>query len=205
MRTHALNLAASTAFLLSVALPFAASAQNLVANPNFDTSLANWTSTHGAPTVSITLDTSTGSPSPPSLLFTQLQPPPALEVAHIFSECIAVSAGQAYDLVYDTVLRPTPAIASGIDAHTFSDAGCTTQTGALMGNAKDNCSALTAPWIRCQQYNQIVPAGVVAVRLRITGILLAANDPPPNTFRIDNVRFGPSGTVPVQLQSFELR
>jgi len=188
-------------------LPLIATAQNLVANPNFDTNLDNWTPTFGSsdPLASLTLDATEGSPSAPSMLFTQLQPATMIDQREILSECIAVTAGQRYDLSYDTRRRPI-ATASGMSLRTFSDTACANSAAAQMPtSANDPCAALPAGWLRCYHHAALAPVGVSAIRLSITGVLLFAGDPPLNQFRIDNVRFGPVGTVPVELQSFEIR
>lgn len=190
-------------------LPSVSTAQNLVANPNFDAGRENWTPQFSEPDplVSLTVDETEGSPSAPSLLFTQMQEPAMTDQRLIVSACIPVTAGIRYDFSYDTRPRPTPAIASGIRIRSFSDAACTTPGTSIQNSdsAKNNCTALTGDWRRCHHHAALIPAGVVAVDLRVTGILMSANDPPFNVFRIDNVRFGPVGTVPVELQSFELR
>lgn len=195
------------AALILATLPTLAPAQNLVPNPNFDSSLTDWTAQFPAndPLASIALDSNDGSPSAPSMLFTQLQPGTMPDQREIRSGCMPVTPGMRYDFSYDTSRRPI-VVASGVDVITYSDTACTTNAANTMPvDANAHCSALTGAWIRCYHHGVLVPTGVVAIKLRVLGILLSANDPPLNQFRIDNVRFGPIGTVPVELQSFELR
>jgi hypothetical protein len=203
--THSAR-ALRTAIAVIALLPPLATAQNLVANPNFDISLDNWTPMFSGsdPLASLTLDAKEGSPSPPSMLFTQLQPATMVDQREILSECIVVTPGQRYDLSYDTRRRPI-AIASGMSLRTFSDTSCTNIASQMPTDANSQCVGLSGDWLRCYHHAVLAPVGVAALRLRITGVLMNANNPPLNQFRIDNVRFGPVDTVPVELQSFEIR
>ncbi|MEO7935995.1 MAG: hypothetical protein ABIR27_07030 [Dokdonella sp.] len=184
-----------TAPILSALLCLASamtSAANLVANPNFDTDVAGWTLDPGANGGAFALDSADGSPAAPSAFLQRGGSP----VTGVKTGCIAVSSLQNIDMHAD--IKPSfqgfPARAQ-IIAYTFSDTSCSISMPTVI--VTDACVALPAPgWVRCSTVNHSLAAGTQGVVLDISVSLTDAN--------FDNIGFGPTGTVPVTLQSFNI-
>lgn len=163
-----------------------ATAQNLVLNPDFDTDLSHWNPDSIA---NWSVDTSDGFPAAGSAHGVG-----NMEGISIRSDCIAISGGQDIDLIAD--VKDASQFASvSITIVTFANSTCSAQGGQLalgqfsqpLGNGWMQ-GGMTAP----------LPAGIgsVVLLLQTSGFGAIADT------RWDHIRFGPSGTAPVRLQSF---
>ncbi|MEO7325283.1 MAG: hypothetical protein ABIW82_10695 [Dokdonella sp.] len=172
--------------------PVMASAANLVANPNFDADVAGWTLDSTANGGSFTLDSGDGSPVPPSGFLQSGGTPNTI----VRTDCIVVSGLQNIDMHAD--IKPSfqdPMRNPEIMAHTFSDSTCSSAMPTYIFT--DACIVLSAPgWERCSTVNHPLPPGTQSVVVSISVSIINAN--------FDNIGFGPTGTVPVTLQSFNI-
>lgn len=184
-RAFRLPMLASTLLLAGYAT--GAGAQNLVPNPDFDTDLAGWTIVLPS---DVTLDNSVGSPAAPSMHMLAVDATPA---ATAYTDCIEIDTSSNVDLIADIRLI-TGAASASVTA--YSSAGCTGPIGPA-GLISDG-EPLVDGWERAAAINYALPVGTVGVRvfLSVNGDLAEAN--------FDRVRFGPTGTTPVSLQSFRV-
>lgn len=173
-------------FLACALFAETAAAQNLVLNPDFDTDLSHWNPDSN---VNWSVDTSDGFPAPGSAHGVG-----NMEGISIRSDCIAINGGQNIDLIADVKDASQFAHVS-ITIETFANGTCSAQGGQLgldqfsqpLGNGWMQ-GAMTAP----------LPAGIgsVILLLQTSGFGAIADT------HWDHIRFGPSGTAPVRLQSF---
>lgn len=174
---------------LSVAVNPAAYAGNLLPNPDFATSTSGWSISLEFPGARLELDTDDGSPAAPSaVLFSG----PGINDA--VSDCIPVSTGR-FDLFVN--LKPgLNDVRVGAAVVAFSDASCTTYISSLAHTQLTDV-ALSGGWYRQSARNFMLPDGTQGIQ-----VALSNNNPGPIHF--DHVRFGPAGTTPVMLQSFDV-
>jgi hypothetical protein len=170
----------------------AAGAANLVANPDFDSGLAGWSEVAGS-SGTFTLDSSTGSPSSPSIhLVASTSGSASLAVA---SACIAIDASRHVDLVFQM---------SGVSGwgyasiNAYSDADCAT-TPTTLGTPVYGASA---DWGAYSLLDQALPAGTHGATVILATSM--GNLGSQGDVHFDHVAFGPAGTTPVSLQAFEV-
>lgn len=173
-----------------------ATAANLLVNPDFDSDLANWNPTNASQGTA-TFDGSDGSPSAGSVLFTGV----ACCTVQVL-QCVAVSAGQSYD--FGAVLKQGPVAPGqagdgmGIDVTWYDAANC---SGSDL--ATDTLApSVTTSWVRYAKGNVVAPPGAQSASYRIRQYNFAGLT--NLTSHADHAFFGASGTVPVELQSFNV-
>lgn len=164
-------------------------AANLLSNPDFAANTAGWSVSSEFPGARFVLDMNDGSPGAPSAV---LIPGPGINDA--VSDCIALAAGR-----YDLFVNLKPGLNDqGVRAAVlaFDDASCTTYNSALAYTQQTDV-ALSNGWYQQSVRNFMLPQGTHGVR-----VALSNNNPTPVNF--DHVRFGPAGTTPVTLQTFDI-
>jgi hypothetical protein len=185
----------SVAILLAVVQ--AASAANLIANSEFDTDLSGWSMQTGVSEWSP--EDCCGSPTSGSASL------PLIDTASatLVSDCVDVTPGAAYDLVLFAETRPIPPGFLG---------GHGVASVAWVRNGQSCIEALPAsgqPQIDIpaeddgwRSFGMTVTAPADAIAARVTlfgelaGLSVAVN------LHFDHALFGPTGSVPVTLQSF---
>jgi len=200
-RTFLEEVVVKIAFTCIVAIALAlavmqASAQNLVSNGNFDTDLNGWSvgfSNVGTP--AWFGDDCCGNAGSGSARLLALHFPTSLN-----SSCIAVTGGNSYDLVVMANTLPAGGtILTGAEADIlwFGDASCSQEMTRAVGVNVGN----SAGW-RQVGATIVAPDNVMSARIELFaggGGLSSGIDA-----YFDNVRFGPPGSVPVTLQSFDV-
>lgn len=187
MHCRARNIAIFAAATL--ALSANAWAANLVTNPDFDTDTNGWSAMAGG---SIALETSDGSPGAPSLQITTA----GGSVARADSACITVTGGQNYDLTFN---QKSNDVAAGSVTY-YSDSACTQYVS--FSNPASFAASLSNGWSHETLNNFTIPTGVGSVQVEIS---VSAGGASTATALVDHVRFGPAGSAPVTLQSFQVQ
>ena len=175
------------AVLVSIGMSCLVHAGNRITNPDFSTGVAGWSVSTEFPGARFELDTSDGSPAAPSAM---LSPGPGLNEAD--SECILVTAGR-YDLFVN--LKPglnDYRVHAGVIA--YADELCMAYISGL-ADTQSTVAALSNGWYQQSAVNFLLPAGTQSIRVALTNNM-------PGPIHFDHVRFGPAGTTPVALQSF---
>lgn len=174
---------------------FAAPLQNLLPNGDFDTGIVGWSTlppSGGSPAWSA--EDCCGDASSGSI---ELRAEAVSIVAG--SSCVAVTGGESFDLVAMVDTRPTGGelAQAGIQIRWYSDAGCATDAGSPQSWSVGNQQG----WRRFGT-STTAPSDAVAA----TVVLIAAGQGLSRGIDafFDDVAFGESGTVPVQLQSFHV-
>ncbi len=168
-----------------------AAAANLVTNPDFNAGLSGWTLTQGS---NPTLDDVDGSPSAPSIRLVSVGPNLPSEIR---SNCIPAGTSQFFDLFVDVKVHVGGGLAS---VAAYSDANCANVAGP-MGYASQFPVTIDT-W---QQASSLpfgplgLPPGGAYLQVTLSASQTFST---PSDVSFDHVRFGPSGTVPVRLQSF---
>ncbi|GAA0713947.1 hypothetical protein [Dokdonella soli] len=171
-------------------------AANLLVNPDFNTDLGGWGTTNASQGTT-TFDGTAGSPAAGSVLLSGV----ACCTVQV-SQCVPVTAGQSYDFGANLIEGPTAPGQSGdgtgVDLHWYTDAACA--TAYISQNVLQ--PAISSTWARYGQGSVVAPAGAQSVWFRIYQYNFKglAN----LTSHADHAFFGPSGTVPVELQSFSI-
>lgn len=190
-RTRSVFLSAAALFALN---SLGAMAQNIVPNPDFDVDLSGWTIDPSAQGASLALDSAAGSPGPPSMLLQGGSTP----ISSAYSNCLPISA-QTVDLQAD--IKNPPGLPEFYGAvvvlYAYSDVTCTTSLDATFTNT---CFALPINgWLRCSRLNYPLLSGTQAVIVSPRVMHFGGDQA-----NFDNIRLGPTGTVPVTLQSFNI-
>lgn len=175
-----------------------ANAQNLIGNPDFATNLSGWTVRPNSTAHAVTHEMSDGSPAPPSMRITQTAGITVPDAASVSSNCMPVSSATSYDALVDT--RINTAFLPTVHAIGYSDSACTTAAGPTF--SLSNCSAVAGGWRRCLATGFSPTAAQTHMQLTVVANFMPSAQLPLTDLLIDNARFGPSGTVPVTLQSF---
>jgi hypothetical protein len=186
MKSSALACVASGIAMLC---PSFARAQNIVPNGQFD-SLEGWTKLGNGG--EFTLDAGDGSPDAPSASLTAGGSFATL----IVSSCIPLSGPMTVDLQGDVKSNPTaPDFPAHVGVAFYSNDTCGTEAGFATA---ESCFALSNGWQRCASLNLAVPDNVrsASVQASVLNFGISA--------KFDNIRLGPTGTVPVTLQSFDV-
>jgi hypothetical protein len=169
-----------------------ATAANLVINSDFATDTNGWANVSGTP---LSWDGGTGDPIAGSGHFLT-----SLSVFAYVTQCIAVSAPQNVDFYAN--VRATASGSGpfgpreGVDA--YSDTTCTNAIGSI--------AAMTQPlpddiWHTVSALDLPLPSGTNSVLLTLSASSHGASG---IDIHFDHILFGPSGTAPVRLQSFDV-
>ena len=174
-----------------------ADAANLVQNPTFDADIAGWTPvTNGGGTVAW----ASGVGNPAGSIATTAA---SANMSALATQCIAISAPVNVDYLVDGFADNSSGSGSRqISATSFAGAGC---TGANLGDLPaGDISFPGTGWngFQISTFNAALPATTQSVLLTI-GSATGATTGIEN-YHFDNVRFGPTGTTPVRLQSFNV-
>jgi hypothetical protein len=169
-------------------------AQNVVPNPQFDSadSLDNWPILYGLG-ATLTLDASDGSPETPSAFLRA----GSSQASLAYSTCIPFSPTTAVDLQADIKSDPgaLPDFPGHVSVYAYGDASCSGRADVF---AATTCFALSDGWQRCSNLGLALPQGTSSVNVVLSVLRLTVSA------KFDNIRLGPTGTVPVTLQSFDI-
>jgi hypothetical protein len=166
-----------------------ASAQNIAPNGQFDT-LEGWTLLGNGG--QLTLDAGDGSPDAPAGFLVSGGSP----VTFIQSSCAPLTGPMTADFQVDIKSNPDrPDFPGYGHAYLYSDDSC---LGSWTDVGAGNCFPLSNGWQRCARLNFAVPDTVRSFRVGGSVMYFGASA------KFDNFRLGPSGTVPVTLQSFDI-
>jgi hypothetical protein len=164
-----------------------ANADNLVANPDFNTDVGSWT---WIPNVSgsgsFTLDTTTGDPAAPSAHIVT----DAASGGVARSQCILINAPQNLDLIVNG--KSNAGGSADVWLMLFTTDDCTFGMGHGASLGYDS-----GTWEQKSQSNLAISSDVQSVQIWL--VASASQD-----FNIDHVQLGLSGTLPVTLQSFQV-
>lgn len=192
MRTIALWLMAS----LALAASDETAAQNLVANGNFDTDSAPWMEYMGSDATPARWEAEDccGNPASGSIMFITVL------ISRLHSNCMPITGGSEYDfqlmLRLSHVVPGFPGIAN-LTVGWFTAPDCAGLPLDSMDYPIDTMEYTTAwTWFGSRL---AAPPDVTHAQLRFTTSHGLSNT---TTARIDDVRFGPAGSVPVGLVSF---
>jgi len=168
-----------------------ASAANLLINSEFDTDLSSWTVTT-AGTGAATFDASFGSPANGSALLNA----PLANDRVTLSQCVAITA-QSIDLIGRSFTGSSTGTAyTDLFITAFDQTGC---AGAALETQSTTTSGFPS-WQERTLPNHPLPVGTLSV---LVSFFVDAGDSSASVW-FDHVLFGPAGTVPVTLQSFEI-
>lgn len=191
MRTIIVVVSAAFAFG-ATSLP----AQNLVTNPGFDSDLDGWSMIHGSASWSADDccgDANSGSASLPVVVGA---------MAMLNSACIGVTPGASYDLVVlaETLALP-PDFLSGSGTATVTWYDDMASCPYILVNEP---GATFQPYTGWRSFGATFVAPATAAAVKVTLMAQAGGLSQGIDVHFDNVRFGPTGSVPVTLQSFEV-
>lgn len=172
------------------ALVGATNAANLIDNPNFDFDLGGWTLASGSGT--FTLDTTTGAPSAPSI---HLIANPETSGIAVQSDCVAIDTSQNVDLLFN--MNATSGLGSA-SVNAYSDASC----GTLLSSLSTQAFGANGQWGPYSLPNAALPAGTQGARILLVASMGSLGS--PGDVHFDHIAFGPAGTTPVTLQTFEI-
>lgn len=176
----------------------AAPAQNLLTNSEFDENLSGWTITASDSEANASWDATTGSPGVGSL------------VLDVHGGMRGVTASQCLDLLpqsVDFATRFTADRAGGLASDFFGviavwdQPGCDAGGGASVVACSKQFPNVTGGFAETSIGNCALPPSTKSVRVSIiasSGFMVGDYI----SGHFDHVRFGPSGTVPVKLQSY---
>ena len=175
------------------ALVGATHAANLVGNPDFDSGLEGWTLASASGPGTFTVDTATGAPSAPSI---HLVPDPATAFGiAVQSNCIAIDTSQNVDLLFNMKATSGWGYAN-VDA--YSDASC----GTLLSALGTPAYGANGQWGPYSLPNAALPAGTHSARVVLVSSMGSLGSPGDAHF--DHIAFGPTGSTPVTLQTFDI-
>jgi hypothetical protein len=171
--------------VLLLGLAQATMAANLVPNPDFATDLNGWTAAPGA---TFLFDTTTGMPAPSATVAVPSGGPDGW----IRSTCIQIDASQNVDFVVSAWCAGPVNVDFNLNA--FSDTNCSVPISTAAHLA---VGGLFHTWLGKSQMNFALPVSTQSVQVEVPLIPFGGG-------RIDRIRFGPTGTTPVSLQSFDV-
>lgn len=170
---------------MAAALPLFASAANLIENADFDGGLDSWVVTE--PSTILRLESNEGWPLPPAMDVGAPGVP-----GQVHSACFSFTP-KNFDFHVAARLMPPSSYALAYVIF-FSQPDCVPSSYTSL-NLLNWSSSEDAGWI--QKSIEDAPTPVDA---RSAFVLLSSDDRGHVLF--DNIRFGPSGSAPVELQSF---
>lgn len=132
-------------FIAGSALAGIVNAANLVPNPDFDSGLDGWSLSTTSGTM--TLDSSTGLPTPPSL---HLLGDDLTISASVQSSCIQIDDSTHFDFYMD-VNRGSGFAGGGVTA--YSDTACSTPLDATIGSSANGTNGV---WARYSDRKSVV-------------------------------------------------
>ena len=183
-----------------------AGAQNLVVNPDFDGALGidAW---QGGPLTLLEWSSSDwqGDPASGSARLSHFAP---CGNTYMF-QCVVPSAPLAasYELGATVYLESPPQVASAhVAAHFYADAGCQVQA---LGTFQSGVVNQQGTWVSLLNGGMVLPPATQSVRIllvlsKIPFIPSCLPPLPTVVARFDHVRFGPTGTTPVTLESLSI-
>jgi hypothetical protein len=169
----------------ALALAAAAPAANLIPDPEFDSGTGNWTASSGT----LTLDNSVGSPTAPSAHFV------ATAQASMTLGCIA-SSEQNVDIRANARVDAGAFAVGNIWA--FASTDC---SGGVLGFGNEIFGFVFPGAWATYGGAKTLPAGTQSVRIDFS---FSSGQVPGGELHVDHVQFGPEGTAPVTLQSFDV-
>jgi hypothetical protein len=178
-----------TAFVAALALQVtAAQAANLVTNPDFTNDINSWGNGVCNVATSFGWDGTDGDPAPGSAHLSGSGPVCAI------SSCIA-NPPPTIDLYAN--IRLAAGLQATVFIREFSDAGCTSTLNAY-DPAFPTITTVDNAWHQYSRTNYSLPAGTNGVQLipHVAGTVDA---------HFDHILFGPTGSAPVRLQSFDVK
>lgn len=176
------KLRKSTSVTLLLGVAQATSAANLVTNPDFDTDVSGW---NASPGTSITLQTGSGTPAPSAGFASN-----SSSGGTVRSSCIQIGTAQNVDFSL-AILTISP-INKYARVNAYGDVGC---SAFISGVAQ--MAVHSNVWKVFSASNFALPQGTQGVEIEI-GVDNIGN------VIFDHVLFGPTGTAPVGLQSFDV-
>ena len=169
--------------LASLALQCAsAEAANLVTNPDFTSDVSGWTVN------ALSWDGADGDPAPGSAHFVT-----PVEGTTDNSACIVIAAPQNIDLL-DNIKVASGSVA--VNVISFTDTNCANSPSFFTGTP----ITATSTWQQYSVTNVALPNGTNSVLIQLTSTFPGGSDA-----HFDHILFGPSGSAPVRLQSFDVR
>lgn len=168
-----------------------ATAQTILPNGQFS-SLDGWSAPFGQGST-FTLDGTSGSPDTPSGLLTIGGTPNA----YVVSDCIPYSPTGPVDLQGDVknTAQGLPEFHGLVQLVAYTDEACGS-SGQYFPTT--TCFPLSAGWQRCSNLGLVLPPDTRSLRIDLSVSFLSVSA------NFDNIRLGPTGTVPVTLQSFDI-
>ena len=182
-----------------------AHAGNLVLNSDFDAAqqISGWGSSHTG-TGSVTWSATDGSPAAGSL---ELSAPSPSDTARA-TYCITPIASQAVDFILRSVVLASSGTGNGSDMQfaAFDTAGCSgTKLGTFFTSTFDApIPGIPPNWAEFFGQNITLPPATASVEIELD-VSAGASAGSSNTVLFDDIRFGPTGTTPVRLQSFDVQ
>ena len=190
MRYHIIAL---VCLLPSAVLTARVDAANLVPNPNFDSDVSHWSVVSSSGT--LTFDGTDGSPNPGSA---RLVAADVTTVGFAQSDCMVVDASQNFDLSAMVKLNNLDSTGAFVLAYLYPDNAC--NGNASIGPSFDTSGLAIGTWAYFYSDNQTLTTGTNSARIVLSTGEGALTTPIDVSF--DTIRFGPTGTTPVRLQSF---
>jgi hypothetical protein len=193
MASNPTRIFAALAALAALAARTAVAA-NLLSNPDFDNGVAGWVPrTPGHDVLAIVPD---GSPTAPALDISPVVPPGGDGIA--YSECVTISTPTVDLIVIGKLPTVEPTVLGLASIVFFTSSDCAVSTDIIDNNYLDWTSA-DVGWVEKSLLNKTVPAGTMSA-----SIYLRSDSGPGESKHMlfDHIRFGPSGSVPVELFQF---
>jgi hypothetical protein len=182
--------------VLSCAVAQTAFAVNVVVNPDFDNGTTAWSSSSAAV---LAIEPGDGTPTAPSLDLSQ-QPPSG--IARVVSDCIAISASSVDFIVRAKFAAVEPAIYAHAFAIFYPTADCSGAT-----STESDVLEWRPPqtgWVERSLVNYATPGGTQSAHVYLRS---DSPGPTPGVFGhmlFDHIRLGVAGSVPVELQAFDV-
>ncbi len=177
-------------------------AQNLITNPDFPADLSNWaTRTTGSATVTHVSDS--GSPAEGAVHLTATNG----ETAQL-NQCVAVTATTLDLIAREYIAQSVSVQTAGADVTLYDQPDCAgnivgffafdpvPETGYFAGTVAPGWNEISALQ---KNVSPFLPASA------LVSLFVVAAAGGNADYYFDNVRFGPSGTLPVKLQAFDVQ
>ena len=184
----------------------AAGAANLITNPDFASDLSGWTITGGGNT---TWNSNSGSSTPGSIEMMASNGQVA-SARQCFAIAVPSGPSPNYDLIARRLITPASAgtvTEADVNIIAWDTLGCTGTplVGAVINSPVPVSGtfngASTVLWNELSALNTPLTVGTQSVSVTI---YVSAGAGATLDYLFDDIRFGPSGTTPVRLQTFEV-
>ena len=180
-----------------LALPQAAAAQDLIVNGHFHTDINGWTLVGTGSQAWDPLDWQ-AAPGSGSIRVTNTDP--TANMATGSAQCIPLTPSGTYEFGAHVRFPAGQSLgAGGVAVGWFSNTTCTNPPIST-NNTPAVFSTTINTWVESFSSGVAAPAGTVAVGVGPGVVKLGAGGSTAGLF--DRVRFGPTGTTPVQAQAF---